>query len=81
MHHFSCFGGPGAVSIKKCTRTRYVVHSGASWVENIDAPFFILRWDWYRYDKKRTRTRYAELVFLLPMGSTGHGVHSGASVA
>jgi hypothetical protein len=35
--------------------------------------------DWYGFDKKRTRTRYAELVFFHLMGATGHIVHSGAS--
>jgi hypothetical protein len=36
---------------------------------------------WYRYgfDKKRGRTRYAELVFLHPVESPGHVVPSGAS--
>jgi hypothetical protein len=31
--------------------------------------------------KKRTETRYAELVFSHPIGSTGDVVHSGVSVA
>jgi hypothetical protein len=33
---------------------------------------------WYRYgfDKKRTGTRYAKLVFLHPVGSMSHEVHS-----
>jgi hypothetical protein len=29
--------------------------------------FFMLGWDWYEYDKKRTGARYAELVFLHPV--------------
>jgi hypothetical protein len=38
---------------------------------------------WYRYgfDKKRIRTRYAELVFLHSLRSTDHVLHSGASGA
>jgi hypothetical protein len=39
----------------------------------------MLKWDWYEFDKKRVGTRYAELLFLLPVGSTGHVVHSSAS--
>jgi hypothetical protein len=32
------------------------------------------------FHKKRTRTRYAELVFLHAVGFVSHVVHSGASV-
>jgi hypothetical protein len=80
---------------KKHVRTRYVelvillpvgsagnvVHSGVNKVQNVDALFFMLRWDRYGYDKKRAGTCYAELVFLYPMGSRSHKVNSGASRA
>jgi hypothetical protein len=39
----------------------------------------MLWWDQYGFDKKRFRSHYAELVFLHPLGSVGHLVHSGAS--
>jgi hypothetical protein len=32
-------------------------------------------WDCYGYEKKRTGTHYAELVFLHPVGSAIHMVH------
>jgi hypothetical protein len=39
----------------------------------------VLEWDLYGFHKKRTQTRYVKLVFLHPVGSTGHVVHSGTS--
>jgi hypothetical protein len=59
----------------------HVVHSGASGVRNIDTLFFMLRWDQYGFDKKRTETHHPELVILLPVGSAGHVMHSGPSGA
>jgi hypothetical protein len=39
----------------------------------------MIRWDRYGFYKKCVRTRYAELLFLHPLGSAGHIMHSGAS--
>jgi hypothetical protein len=39
----------------------------------------MLRWDWYGFNKKLIGTRYAERLFLHPLGSVGHVVHSSAS--
>jgi hypothetical protein len=50
-------------------------------VQNVIALFFMLGWDWYGFDKKCARTCYVKLAFLHPMGSTGHIVHSGESMA
>jgi hypothetical protein len=40
----------------------------------------MLERDQYRFHKKHTGTHFAELVFLNPMGSTGHVVNSNAFV-
>jgi hypothetical protein len=53
-----------------------VVHFGASEVRNVDALFFMLGWDRYRFHKKCTGRHYAELVFLHAVGSMCHVVHS-----
>jgi hypothetical protein len=39
----------------------------------------VLGWDWCGFHKKCAGTRYAELVFLHPMGTVGHVVHSSLS--
>jgi hypothetical protein len=43
----------------------HVVHSGASGPRNIDALFFLLRWDRSGFQKKFAGTSYAELVFCI----------------
>jgi hypothetical protein len=79
-------GAPGHVmlNLSFCIRWNlggHVVYSGSSRTSNVDTLFLILGWDWYGYDKIRTWTRYAKLLFLHLVGSTGHVVHSGASGA
>jgi hypothetical protein len=59
----------------------HIVHSGAFVMQNIDATFFMLGWDRYRFHKKLIGTRYVKLVFFHPVGSVGHVVHSSASEA
>jgi hypothetical protein len=36
-------------------------------------------WPWCGFHKKQVGTRYAKIVFLHPVGSAGHIVHSSAS--
>jgi hypothetical protein len=51
------------------------------WGTKHQRTIFKLGWDRIRFKKKRRGTRYAELVFLHPMGFAGHVVHSDASRA
>jgi hypothetical protein len=57
----------------------HVLHRGAFRAQNVDALFFLLRWDRYRLHEMCVGTYYAELMFLHPVGSAGHVLHSGAS--
>jgi hypothetical protein len=57
------------------------VHSSASRARNVIALFFMLGWDRYRFNKKRSGAHYAELVFSRLVGCAGRIVYSGASGA
>jgi hypothetical protein len=57
----------------------HVVHSGASGARNVVVLFFILVRVWCSFHIKRAGTRYTELVFLHPVASACHVLHSGAS--
>jgi hypothetical protein len=53
------------------------VQSSTSGPRNIDALFFMLGYDSYRFNKKPVGTRYTELVFFNLVGSVSHVVYSG----
>jgi hypothetical protein len=55
-----------------------IVHTDAFGDRNVDALFFMLRWDRYRFNKNRPRTCYAKYVFVHPVGPVDHVVHFGA---
>jgi hypothetical protein len=57
------------------------VHCGVFTVRNAEAPFFLLGWDRYGFQKKCVETPYAKLVFLHPVESAGHVVDYCASRA
>jgi hypothetical protein len=93
-HFFSCSGGPGAISIKSVRDTlrRTCVFESCEICGsrsafrcdracNVMTLLFMLRWDWYKFDKEHAGTHYTKLVFLHPVGSAGHVGQSGASGA
>jgi hypothetical protein len=48
-------------------------------MRDINAVFFMLGCDRNGFLKKRVETRYTKVVFLHPVGSTGHVMHFSAS--
>jgi hypothetical protein len=54
----------------------YIVHSGASEARNVETQIFMLGLHRYGFHKNCNGTRYVELLFLHPVGSARHVVHS-----
>jgi hypothetical protein len=54
------------------------VGPGVSGASNIDTIFVMLRWAHCGFHKKCPGSRYVELMFLHPVGTTDHIAHSGA---
>jgi hypothetical protein len=89
MDYFSCSDGPSAVSIKStqghvtpnfCFASIGICGSRSAFLCNRGVKhrctIFILGWARIGFHKKCAGTRYIDLLFLHPMGSAGHVVHS-----
>jgi hypothetical protein len=63
LGHFT----PNLCVLQPMGSVSYVVNFGMSGARNVDALFFVLRWDRYGFHKKHVGTRYTELVFLHPV--------------
>jgi hypothetical protein len=82
-YYFSCSGGPGAVLITCVFASSGIGGSGSAFwcVRTVKhrRSIFVLGWDLYRFHKKHAGRPCAKLVFLYPVGSAGHVLHSAAS--